>query len=232
MRIHYFQHVPFEGLGTIQLWAESYGHSLTFTRLYLNDKFPQIQDFDWIIVLGGPMGVYDEDKFPWLITEKEFISKAIQEKKNVIGICLGAQLIASALGAKVYPNTQKEIGWFPVKLTPSGTSSSFFKNIPQQFNAFHWHGDTFELPEGSCWLAESDACKIQAFSFSNHVLGLQFHLEVEQKNIEALIQNCGNELRIAPFIQSAESMLHMDHSFHGIHQYMYHLLDRLEENNI
>jgi GMP synthase (glutamine-hydrolysing) len=231
MRIHYFQHVPFEGLGTIQQWIESQGHSLGVTQFFRNSTFPKIEDIDLLIVMGGPMGVYDKNKFPWLIKEKEFISEVIGKNKKVLGICLGAQLIASALGAKVYPNTQKEIGWFPLNLTPDGKSSSLFKNISQQFTAFHWHGDTFDLPKEAHWLAKSEACKHQAFSFGKYVLGLQFHFEVERNNVESLIQNCGNELKTGPFIQSAESMLNANHYFDGIHQDKYHILSRLEENN-
>jgi GMP synthase-like glutamine amidotransferase len=232
MKIHYFQHVPFEGLGTIQQWIEFQGHSLSVTQFFRNSTFPKIEDIDWLIVMGGPMGVYDEKIFPWLIKEKEFISEAIRQNKKVLGICLGAQLIASALGAKIYSNTQKEIGWFPLNLTPDGKSSNLFKNISQQFTAFHWHGDTFDLPKEAHLLAESEACKHQAFSFGRYVLGLQFHLEVERNNVESLIQNCGNELQKKPFIQSAESMLNANHYFDGIRKNMYYILDRLVENTI
>ncbi len=231
MKIHYFQHVPFEGLGTIQKWIESHGHLLSVTQFFHDDTLPKIDKIDWLIMMGGPMGVYDENIFPWLAKEKEFISEAIRQNKKVLGICLGAQLIASALGVKVYPNAQKEIGWFPVRVTPDGKSSNLFKNIPQQFTAFHWHGDTFDLPEGAHWLAESEACKHQAFSFDKHVLGLQFHLEVERNNVELLVQNCGNELQKVSFIQSAESMLNANHFFYEIRKSMYHILDRLEDYN-
>ena len=231
LRIHYFQHVPFEDLGTIREWIESHGHSLGVTQFFRNSTLPKIEDIDWLIVMGGPMGVYDENMFPWLVKEKKFISDAIRHNKKVIGVCLGAQLIASALDAQVYPNTQKEIGWFPVRVTLDGKSSSLFKNIPQQFTAFHWHGDTFDLPEGAHWLAESEACKHQAFSFNKHVLGLQFHLEIELNNVELLVQNCGNELQKAPFIQPAESMLNANYYFGEIRKNMYHILDRLAENN-
>jgi GMP synthase-like glutamine amidotransferase len=231
LNIHYIQHVPFEDLGTIQQWIITHGHSLSVTQFFRDDALPRIEDIDWLIVMGGPMGVEDENKFPWLIKEKDFISDAIRQNKKVLGICLGAQLIVSALGAKVYPNAQKEIGWFPVRVTPDGKSSSLFKNIPQQFTAFHWHGDTFDLPEGAHWLAESEACRHQAFSFDKHVLGLQFHLEVERYNVELLVQNCGNELQKAPFIKSAESILNANHWFEEIRLTMDHILDRLEENN-
>jgi GMP synthase-like glutamine amidotransferase len=112
-------------------------------------------------------------------------------------------LIASALGARVYPNTQKEIGWFPVKKTSAGSSSNLFGKLPERFMAFHWHGDTFDLPAGAEWLAESDACRHQAFTYRAAVLGLQFHLEAEAANIDLLIEHCGHEIMQAPFIQPA-----------------------------
>jgi GMP synthase-like glutamine amidotransferase len=167
--------------------------------------------------------------YSWLCEEKQFIAEAVRRKKKVLGICLGAQLLASSLGSHVYPNTQKEIGWFPVQLTPAGRMSRFFKIFPEQFEAFHWHGDTFDLPDGTDWLVESKACKHQAFSFGRHVLGLQFHLEVEQKNIELLIDNCGNELHNASFIQSAELMLQTTHTHKDIRTYMNSLLDQFTE---
>jgi GMP synthase-like glutamine amidotransferase len=227
LRIHYFQHVPFEDLGIIRRWIDSHAHSLSVTQFFLNSTLPKIEEIDWLIVMGGSMGVNDEDKYPWLIKEKKFISEAILQNKRVLGICLGSQLIASALGANVYPNAQKEIGWFPVRVTPDGKSSSLFKIIPQQFNAFHWHGDTFDLPKGARWLAESEACKHQAFSIGENVLGLQFHLEIDAENIDLLIQNCGNELQESKYIQSANQLRIAEKNFAKLHSYMYKILDQM-----
>jgi GMP synthase (glutamine-hydrolysing) len=227
LNIHYFQHVPFESLGSIQQWTESHRHSLSVTQFFHNSTLPKIEDIDWLIVMGGPMGVYDEDMFPWLIKEKEFILEAIRQDKKVLGICLGAQLIASSLGAKVYPNAQKEIGWFPVQLTAAGKATPIFQSFPGQFEVFHWHGDTFDLPEGAHWLIESDACKHQAFSFGKHVLGLQFHLEVRPDNIEMLIQNCGNELREAKYIQTAIQLRTAKKNFERIYHRMNQILDQI-----
>ena len=109
LRIHYFKHVSFEGLASIQEWSTKNGHILTSTNFYLNENLPHLDSIDWLIVMGGPMSVEDEKKFHWLSKEKIFIRKAIEKGKTVIGICLGAQLIAQILGAKVYPNKQKEI---------------------------------------------------------------------------------------------------------------------------
>jgi len=111
LRIHYLQHVSFEGLGSIAEWVTSNGHELTSTQFFINSYLPEPADIDWLIIMGGPMGVYDEDKYEWLTAEKQFIKKAIDAGKTVIGICLGAQLIAKVLGAKVYPNQKRAIGW-------------------------------------------------------------------------------------------------------------------------
>jgi GMP synthase-like glutamine amidotransferase len=227
LNIHCFQHVPFEGLGTIQPWIESHEHSLSVTRFFENDTLPEIANIDWLIVMGGPMGVYEEQQFPWLIKEKQFIAETIRQKKKVLGICLGAQLIASALGANVYPNTQKEIGWFPVNLTETGMKSVLFKLFPKQFMVFHWHGDTFDMPEEAHCLVESKACKHQAFSYGDHVLGLQFHLEVTQDNINLLIQNCGNELHEAQYIQTAQQLRASEKNFDLIRDYMEKILDQI-----
>lgn len=225
MKIHYLQHIPFEGLGNIQDWIESKGHSLSATRFYKNESLPEPDKIDWLIVMGGPMGSYDEMIYPWLAAEKEFIGQMISHGKKVLGICLGAQLIASALGAKVYPNAQKEIGWFPLKLTEQGTASNLFQGFPKAFDVFHWHGDTFDLPEGAILLAESAACKNQAFSYQKNVLALQFHLDLKKENVEALIDHCASELVRAPFIQGAKQMTAQDNRFADIKKYMRQVLD-------
>ena len=135
-----------------------------------------MSDFDWLIILGGPMNIYEEDKYPWLSKEKEFIHQAIASDKIVLGICLGAQLMADVLGGKVQRNVHREIGWFPVKLMPESKASRIFRVLPEEFMALHWHGDTFELPPGAVHTAESQACKNQAFELGK-AIGLQFHLE-------------------------------------------------------
>jgi GMP synthase-like glutamine amidotransferase len=228
MKIHCFRHVPFEGLGNIEDWIESKGHSLSATLFYENPEFPNIEDIDWLIVMGGPMGAYEENIYPWLTLEKEIIAQAIKRGIKVLGICLGAQLIASALGAKVYPADQKEIGWFPLRLTKQGIASKLFQNFPQELDVLHWHGDTFDLPACAIHLAESSACKNQAFSYRDNVLALQFHLDLKKENVEALIKNCGNELVNAPYIQSAEQMMVQDNKFEKIAAYMNKLLTALE----
>jgi GMP synthase-like glutamine amidotransferase len=200
MRIHYFQHVPFEGLGYIQTWLQERMAEVSRTRAYANDALPCLDEIDGLIVLGGPMSVNDTDAHPWLEAETRCIAEAIALGKPVLGICLGAQLIAKALGAKVYANPQKEIGWFPVYRTAEPIDW-----LPARLDVFHWHGETFDLPLGAVRLASSSACANQAFALGDNVLGLQFHMEVTAESVQELVNNCADELATGgAYVQSAE----------------------------
>jgi GMP synthase-like glutamine amidotransferase len=228
MRIHIFRHVPFEGIGSIRKWAESRAHQITTTEFYRDRNLPDIDEIDWLIIMGGPMNVYDQARYPWLVEEKKFILDAIERKRIVLGICLGAQLIASVLGAKVYANREKEIGWLPVTLTDAGKKSKIFSGLPGSFTVFQWHGDTFELPKDSIHIAKSEACINQAFEYDRNVIALQFHLEVERGNVEQLIENCGNEIHKAPFVQSGDQLHGFEDGYEEIQNYLFHILDRTE----
>lgn len=225
LRIHYLQHVAFEDLGCIEPWALTNKHQLSFTQFYKSAELPQIADFDWLIIMGGPMGVYDEAKHPWLKTEKEFIRSAIDAGKIVLGICLGAQLIANALGAKVYPNVCKEIGWFPISILPNERQ---LLGVEDSFTVFHWHGDTFELPENSLLLASSKACTNQAFIWNEKVLGLQFHFEVTERSLSQMVYFGKDELQIEKYIQSDTAILANKDLIEANNQKMYQLLAFLE----
>ncbi len=225
MRIHYFQHVPFEGLGMIAAWAAERGHTLTKTALYEpNHHLPSLTDYDALIVMGGSMSVYDEAAYPWLAAEKQHIRAAIDASKPVLGICLGAQLIASALGAKVAPHMHKEIGWFPVAITDEAAGHPILSCLNQAMTVFHWHGDRFEIPEGALHMMCSEACDNQAFLYRNNILGLQFHLEMDAPALAALISACGDELEPSRWIQSAETMQEKASSMQT-QRHLYRLLD-------
>jgi len=229
MQIHYLQHVPFEDLAKIEPWAEDRGHTIRGTRLYAGQDLPDPDDVDWLIVLGGPMGVHEDAHYPWLSGEKAFIRSVLDRDSRVLGICLGAQLVAHVLGAEVAANPEPEIGWFPITRSRASDTSPFFKDLPEYFTAFHWHGDAFELPEGAVHLASSATCPNQAFSYGGRVLGLQFHLESSLGSIERLIQHCGHEMIDRPYIQSPSRIRNdWDHYLPQLEDYMRIVLEALE----
>jgi len=227
LRIHYLQHVPFEGPGFIESWAQVRGHRLTATRLYAGQRLPADEAFDWLFILGGPMNVYEESRYPWLVREKRFIGEALHGGKVVIGICLGAQLLACLLGAKVTRNACVEIGWYPVEKAEQASQASLSGLLPDSFPAFHWHGDTFEIPRGSVHLARSQACESQAFAFGDRVVAFQFHLESTRESVESLVHNCPEDLAEGPFVQGPAEMLTDLERFGTIHGLMADVLDGL-----
>lgn len=227
MRIHSLQHVEFEDLENIEPWARIKGCSVTKTLLWNNEKLPSLNEFDWLIVMGGPMNVYEEERYPWLIQEKKLIGEAIAENKLVMGICLGSQLIANVLGARVFKNAHKEIGWHPVYLTEQGKRSPVFSVLPDTFTAFHWHGDTFELPAGATWTAKSKGCINQAFEYNGRVIGLQFHLESSDESIHRLMNNCGNELVEGKYIQAREKIVQKGVYLQQAEKLIIRLLDQI-----
>ena len=205
MHAHYLQHVPFEGLGSIELWLEKAGYTTSCTRLFESAVFPPVDSIDLLIVMGGPMSVNDEDQFSWLAPEKQFVREMIRSGRPVLGICLGAQLIASAMGARVFKNKEKEIGWFPVEGIASDNDSAF--RFPFSTRVFHWHGETFDLPAGAIHLARSRGCENQAFQIGQTVLGLQFHLETTPAFMVEIINHCRDEIIPSRYVQTVSDML-------------------------
>jgi GMP synthase-like glutamine amidotransferase len=208
MHIHCFQHVAFETPGSILEWIDMQGHSISYTCFFEeNSPFPTLETMDALLVLGGYMNVDEEAEFPWLKAEKAFIKQAIDAKKKVLGICLGSQLVASALGAKVFAGAEKEIGFLPIEYTEQALKNNFFEHFKNPYPVFHWHGDTYLLPENAVRLASSNATKNQGFSLHNHVLGLQFHIEMTEKILEDMLLHDGKELdEKGDFIQSIEEI--------------------------
>ena len=204
MNAHYFQHVPFEGLGSIERWLHDSGFHISRTPFFDTYTLPKIEDVDFLIILGGPMSVNDVDLFAWLEPEIAFIKSVIDAGKPVLGICLGAQLISSALGSSVFANPLKEIGWFPVSAVPCVDKTMF--RFPDRTEVFHWHGETFDLPVGSVRLAASAACSNQAFQIRNNVIGLQFHLETTAESVGAMIEYGKDELTPSAYVQSASEI--------------------------
>jgi GMP synthase (glutamine-hydrolysing) len=229
MNIHYLQHVPFEGLGSIGDWVQHGGHTLSATRLYLDAPLPTVEALDLLVVMGGSMNIYEEATYPWLTDEKRFIERAIAADRCVLGVCLGAQLVADVLGAKVYANPDKEIGWFPVDTTQAASETDLFAAFPRRIEVFHWHGDTFDIPSGAVRIARSAGCANQAFVYDERVVGLQFHLETTQASAQQIIAHCADEIVEGRYIQTPQAMLAGASRFDAINCAMHELLDRLAE---
>ncbi|RJP61716.1 MAG: type 1 glutamine amidotransferase [Candidatus Auribacter fodinae] len=229
-RLHYFQHIKCEGLGFIQDWASSRNYTITKTTFFSDDySFPSLDAFDWLVIMGGPMNVDEDSLYPWLIKEKQFIASAIRSGKTVIGVCLGAQLIARALGAKVYRNKHMEIGWFPVEMIPEAMNHPFLAGLPSQYTPLHWHGDTFDLPEGATRFVTNEACRNQGFVYGNTVIGLQFHLEFTPDTIKGLINHCGGSLPSGSYVQDQDTLLSSPSNLHKAHELMSTLLGNIEK---
>lgn len=206
MRFHYLQHVAFEDAASIGQWAAAQGHSVSCTRLYAGEALPAQDDFDWLAVMGGPMNIYEHEEYPWLVDEKRFLRETIDRGAVVIGVCLGAQLLADVLGGEVTRNAHKEIGWHPATLTPEGRESELLSEWPDEFMACHWHGDMFSIPPGAVHLASSEACANQGFVYDERVVGLQFHMEYLPDSVEAMLTHCADELVDGPWIQSEDEL--------------------------
>jgi GMP synthase (glutamine-hydrolysing) len=226
MKLHYIQHVAFETPGEITVWARNKGFEVAGSRLFDGDPLPEVDRYDWLVVMGGPMGVGDESTYGWLSGEKRAIAAAIEQGKTVIGVCLGAQLIASVLGARVQPSPHKEIGWFPVSRTADAVDHPLTSNLPETFPAFHWHGEMFDLPSGAVHVASSEGCPHQMFVHGDRVAGIQFHLEITDQGIVDLFDNCQDDINPGPFVQTRDQILGAKSRLHDAHAVLHSLLDR------
>lgn len=228
MHLHFIQHMPFETPGSILDWCVEKNHTYTITKIYEDTLLPSLDGFDVLVIMGGSMGVYEENTYSWLKAEKAFIKAAINDEKKVLGICLGAQLIAEVLGAKVKPHTLTEIGWWPVQKT---TTHQLTDHLPGVFTTFHWHGDTYTLPENTIQLLSTPGCEQQGFIYKNHVAGLQFHMEVKEDLLENMTDHEKAELVKSVFVQTedeikSQSRLYISHQkgyMHGLMDAFMHL---------
>ena len=229
MRVHWLQHVPFEGLGCMEDWFLSRGHNLSCTRMFEAPDLPSPEDFDWLVVMGGPMGVNDQAKYPWLKPEIELIKATLKQSKRILGICLGAQLMAAALGAKVKKNLYKEIGWFHVQSQGMG-NDSLGKVLPPRFRAFHWHGETFDVPEHAMPLGSSEATICQGFRTGPRGLALQFHLELCPEDVGRLTEACSADLTPGPYAQAPEEFLEKNYQLDEANEMIRQILEALEKS--
>jgi GMP synthase-like glutamine amidotransferase len=244
MKIHCLQHIENETLGNIATWIEEKNHELTKTLLYEEGHtFPDPGDFDLLLIMGGTMSVYQEEEYPWLRPEKDFVRKTIEAGKPILGSCFGAQMLAEVLGGKVSRNRFKEIGWHRVRSTVNEEGNEHFTeeclpvselpaDMPPEFTAFMWHGDTFEIPAGAARLFESEACPNQGFIYNGNVLGLQFHPEADEQWIKNLIEDSGHEIVEGKYIWTEEEMLGQEEFLEGSRALAFAVMDWFEKKSV
>jgi GMP synthase (glutamine-hydrolysing) len=225
MKILCIQHVDFETPGVIKGWAIERKYPFHVIKPYQDESFPSLNDFDFLISMGGPQSPLDATHLSYLQKEIDLIRDAIAENKHTLGFCLGAQLIGEALGGKTGRSPNKEIGVYPVTLTEAGKRDPLFHDFPSSFPVIHWHNDMPGSTDEAILLASSEGCPIQAYRYGPRVYGLQFHMEITKQGIEDLIHHVPDDLKPSRFTQSKEQLLEQD--YHSINQRMFTLLDRL-----
>ena len=227
MNIHYLQHAPGEGPGQIANWAAANNHQFSGTHWYRGDSSPDPASIDFLVIMGGGMNIYEHRNHPWLVPEKKIIAEVIGQGKPVLGVCLGAQLIADAMGGKVYQNPEYEIGWFPIQTLDAVRQYPLFSHFPAEFTALHWHGDTFDLPPGATLLASTGACANQAFICEGNVVGLQFHAEVRPEDVRLFVEAETAPLPAGKYVQSFEEIIGGDKYIPAIHRLLNEVLDAM-----
>ena len=191
------QHVPHERLGTFEEAFRAAGCTLEPLRIFESTKWPSLQGIDGIVSMGGPQSVYEQTKYPWISQELALLRDAVKQQVPMLGVCLGAQLLAAALGARVTKNPQKEIGWYPLMREPAADGDGMFAPFGQTETVFQWHGDTFALPKDAIRLASSPLCQEQGFRYQDYAYGLQFHVEVTEPIVRAWMQTPINRAELA-----------------------------------
>ncbi len=227
MKLHVLQHVDFEGPGRIAAWAFDRGHSLTITGFYQGDSLPAVEAIDGLVIMGGPMNIYESDLYPWLVAEKQFIAQFLQTGRPVLGVCLGAQLLADVLGGKVFAHRLREIGWAPVEFTADALAK--FPFLPPSLPVLHWHGDTYTLPPGARRIAQNEWCMEQAFLWKENVLAFQFHLEAAATECDQFLNFSGSDLaKPGPRVQTANEIIEGTRAHSGATgALLYTILDHL-----
>ena len=233
MRLHYVQHEPFEEPAEILAWARKKDFVISSTLLFRGEELPSLSSFDWLVIMGGSMGVHDETRYPWLVEEKRFIGAAIDSGKTILGVCLGAQLVGLVLGGAVEKNRHEEIGWFPVTLTEGAATSKIFDGFSQEFMAFHWHADTFAIPKGAARLAESAGCRNQAFECGDgRIVALQFHIEVDRPSVTKMAQHLARKPVNGKYVQYPQDIIAApDERYSEIRALLHRMLDNMHRSS-
>jgi GMP synthase-like glutamine amidotransferase len=233
LRIVCLMHFDAEGPGAIASWAALRGHSMEIARPYL-EGWAHPGPFDMLVVMGGPMSVHQEIEYPWLAEEKRLISSAVESDSLVLGVCLGAQLVADVMGASVTRGPHREIGWFPVRLTQAGHASRILGGLQDPFDAFHWHGDTFDVPAGAVRTASSEAFENQAFEYDEgRVVAVQFHLELDAAAVAVLAERFEDELaESGEYVQAASEMRERPERFELGRSMLFRMLDAMSARRV
>lgn len=230
MKIHAILHASFETVGIIENWCEENGHSLNLTHSYADQVLPILGEFDFLIIMGGPQSPLQQNQYPYLTHAIQLIQESINAKKLILGFCLGAQLVAEALGAKTLKSPEKEVGIFPIMLTEEGKKDPLLQGFDESFNVIHWHNDMPSIPKEAVLLASSLGCPNQAFRYKSHVYGFQFHMEITQENAKKMCIHCPDDLTPSKFTQAQEIFL--SSNFHSINEKMKTILDRFVQNSL
>ena len=202
MKVLIIQHVDFENPGYFRNLFEAMNAEIAYLNFF-EAGYRITQEFDLLLIMGGPMNIYEEEKYPWLKEEKALSRNALEKKKMIIGVCLGSQLIADALGKRIYRIPSREIGWFPVRKT----HEEVLNFLPEYATVFHWHGESYDIPEACTAFYGTDLTPNQSFLFDNRVLALQFHMEMTPEGAEMLIENCRDELDGTSYVMSPEMIM-------------------------
>lgn len=227
MKILIVTHASFEKPGSIETWAKNNGHQTREVSPYKGEKLPDIKEFDFLVVMGGPQSPLEIKDAPYLADEIKLIQQALNEKKRIVGICLGAQLIGEALGAKTERSPNREIGAYPLELLQDAKYDPVFQQFPDKFNVMHWHNDMPGLPKGAALLAKSEGCPRQAFRYGDRVYGFQCHFELTKELVEGMIDHCMNDLKQGPYVRSIKDLLETDYA--EINAKMDHVLSYLSK---
>lgn len=225
MKVHIIMHAAFEKPGIIEDWCIDRQHEIAFTHTYRNERLPDVSKIDFLVIMGGPQSPLELDKYPYLRDEIDLTKKIIDQKKPVLGICLGAQIIGESLGAKTEHSPNKEIGVFPLQLTLEGIVDPIFKHFPETFDVMHWHNDMPGVTPKSVILAHSAGCPRQVIRYTECVYGLQCHMEMTHELVQGMVEHCASDLKPGKYVKTAEEMLsaHMK----GINDKMINILDHL-----
>lgn len=225
MKILCLTHADFEGPGVLETWAKQHKYDFTICKPYKGENCLTCSEFDFLIIMGGPQSPITIEETPYLNDEITLIKQAMTQNKIVLGFCLGAQLIGEALQARTAKSPNKEIGVFPIILTPEGIKDPLFTSFPKSFPVIHWHNDMPGETKDSALLASSQGCPKQILRYAPMVYGFQCHLEITREGIQGMIDACPDDLKPAQFVQTVEQLLQQDYT--AIHQLMFKILDRL-----